>query len=474
MLFAWIFCFCPTFKPDHYARCLLAFKATSNDAYNMALTCSSTFDDLSLTTEKESTSLRTPDLLCPSKCDDSTSTISVGDFSEFWVNPVLSSFASHNSKPVDAVCPLSQSGQQSSFSLDQFNALCNSTFGNESGFNLHDNSSESLVTASAIESHSLANWNEDSNCSNGTFLSVGGPTSPNPSSSVSANVPNSSCSDTDVDEDGRGNFNLFDQFRLPVSNPKCTCVRPMMPTFPIAGSFQPNPFVHAVPLPFNTCRNAYSVFQCVNNCIQNPSLYASEAATIANRNLHAAGRPSTVVNPPQLLHQSAPFWYPSPALHPNPQLGGGMAAPIPATGQPIGPLHLHQNLVPQFCCPQNLIASQLNGSTDMRRLNTQNEPKKTDQNRPFVCLLCSSTFTRKASLLRHQRTHTGHRPHQCDVCGNRFGDSQTLKIHRRIHTGEKPYTCHACSRTFRQQSTMKRHTAIHFRSSIWTPTECVM
>ncbi|WFD26818.1 hypothetical protein MNAN1_001807 [Malassezia nana] len=52
--------------------------------------------------------------------------------------------------------------------------------------------------------------------------------------------------------------------------------------------------------------------------------------------------------------------------------------------------------------------------------------------RPFVCVHCSRSFSRKHDLERHARVHSGDRPYVCRVCKKGFPRSDALRRHIRI------------------------------------------
>ena len=45
----------------------------------------------------------------------------------------------------------------------------------------------------------------------------------------------------------------------------------------------------------------------------------------------------------------------------------------------------------------------------------------------------------------------------CNLCGRKFPFKCKLEEHQRIHTGQKPFVCTICSNTFTQKSSLTRH-----------------
>ncbi|XP_040193313.1 zinc finger protein 22-like [Rana temporaria] len=92
--------------------------------------------------------------------------------------------------------------------------------------------------------------------------------------------------------------------------------------------------------------------------------------------------------------------------------------------------------------------------------------------RPHVCKVCNKSFISSAYLVMHQRIHTGERPYVCTECGKSFINSSNLIIHRRVHTGERPYVCTECSKSFRHSSDLVRHQKVHTGERPYTCNEC--
>ncbi|XP_005085027.1 zinc finger protein 334 isoform X1 [Mesocricetus auratus] len=92
--------------------------------------------------------------------------------------------------------------------------------------------------------------------------------------------------------------------------------------------------------------------------------------------------------------------------------------------------------------------------------------------RPYACSYCRKTFRIKASLTRHQRIHTGERPYKCKECGKAFIDKSALIVHQRIHGGEKSYECSECGKTFFRKSALAEHFRSHTGEKPYKCKEC--
>nr|XP_026486539.1 zinc finger protein 709-like [Vanessa tameamea] len=78
-----------------------------------------------------------------------------------------------------------------------------------------------------------------------------------------------------------------------------------------------------------------------------------------------------------------------------------------------------------------------------------------------VCEVCGLTCISKATLMYHQRTHTGEKPYHCTQCPKKFSIMQLLQIHIRTHTGERPFKCQNCPKAFKHKAALNRHNRVH-------------
>ncbi|XP_063819111.1 uncharacterized protein LOC135057144 [Pseudophryne corroboree] len=92
--------------------------------------------------------------------------------------------------------------------------------------------------------------------------------------------------------------------------------------------------------------------------------------------------------------------------------------------------------------------------------------------KPFPCSECDKCFTLNANLVRHQRTHTGEKPFPCSECGKCFAQKSDVVAHQRSHTGERPFPCSECGKCFRGKTNLAMHQISHTGKRPFPCSEC--
>ena len=83
----------------------------------------------------------------------------------------------------------------------------------------------------------------------------------------------------------------------------------------------------------------------------------------------------------------------------------------------------------------------------------------------FVCKFCSASFTRKDSLNKHEKIHTGYRKKKefsCSECGKLFKHKYSLKNHLNYHAGIFDFHCFQCGKMFVARDNLMKHLKRHF------------
>lgn len=81
--------------------------------------------------------------------------------------------------------------------------------------------------------------------------------------------------------------------------------------------------------------------------------------------------------------------------------------------------------------------------------------------KPYICEICSMTFRKSGNLNRHMVVHSDKREFACNLCDKAFKRSSGLHIHMRSHTGDRPYCCQFCNKTYSCYSGFRKHKRKH-------------
>ncbi|KAJ9585578.1 hypothetical protein L9F63_002608, partial [Diploptera punctata] len=79
------------------------------------------------------------------------------------------------------------------------------------------------------------------------------------------------------------------------------------------------------------------------------------------------------------------------------------------------------------------------------------------KDKPFQCTTCSKSFSRKAHLNTHALLHSDDKPFKCTICNKSFVQKFYFNTHLLTHSDEKPFKCTVCNKSFVQKCHFKKH-----------------
>jgi uncharacterized Zn-finger protein len=67
----------------------------------------------------------------------------------------------------------------------------------------------------------------------------------------------------------------------------------------------------------------------------------------------------------------------------------------------------------------------------------------------------TNSYTNNYTYIR--TSHIGERPYACDKCSSSFSRKHDLKRHEKLHTGVRPYVCKICNKSYTRSDALARH-----------------
>jgi len=106
------------------------------------------------------------------------------------------------------------------------------------------------------------------------------------------------------------------------------------------------------------------------------------------------------------------------------------------------------------CCP----------STFITQVGQYAHEESMHSNTQYNCDQCAKVCKSKGKLNEHKKVMHGEKNFHCNnlICTKSFGSQSALTQHKQIVHGTKKFTCDICSSSFTKQATLDRHRNAHF------------
>ncbi|XP_040199069.1 zinc finger protein 585A-like [Rana temporaria] len=110
---------------------------------------------------------------------------------------------------------------------------------------------------------------------------------------------------------------------------------------------------------------------------------------------------------------------------------------------------------------QGLVFSGVESAECTKATKSNPDGRSNSREKPYHCIECGKYFTRKSSLIVHQRVHTGEKLYMCTECRRSFSFKSSLVRHMRTHTGKPPNICSQCGICLDRYQDLSVHMEIH-------------
>lgn len=121
--------------------------------------------------------------------------------------------------------------------------------------------------------------------------------------------------------------------------------------------------------------------------------------------------------------------------------------------------------LPDLCRKRKALKAENPGT---RALSSTVQAELNKQPYPFQCITCNDKFQFKSDLLVHLDEHNQIKPFKCSVCNLGFTFQSARKRHERSHTdgGGKTNSCEECRKSFSRKADLRNHMKTHVGARI--------